>query len=383
MNVWRWLGLSLFLLGALCFVSSTRFDAVAAVQDKGKDKDKDTGKDKDKDKAGKDKDKDKDKDKGTKDKDKDKDKGKEIAQPIKGGEDLKFMAFDPKGKEFFTEQTTETEQTMTVQGQKVIQKQKQTFVIKWTPKDKAGDNFVVEQRIVGVDMKIDIGGNTISYDSRQKNPKNPMTDFFEALMKPDAVLTFKIKPDLTVDSIDGRDKFVNNLININPQMQGLLKAILSDEALKKMAEPTWWAFPPGGKLPAKDGTWTRDSVLNLGPIGTYTTKFTFTNKSATGGKDTIGVKTKLEYAAPQEKTGLPFTIQKADLKSDNGEGEAVFDRTKGRFDSSKIKMTLTGKITIEVGNMTTDVDLNQTQNSSSITRDDLPADWKSASGGKQ
>jgi len=381
MNLWRWLGASLFLLGAFCLVSAARLPVYAGGKDKDKtEKEKDKGKDKDaKDKDAKDKDakgaKDKDaKDKDAKDKDKDKDKGeKKVTPPVVGGETLPFLAFDPKGKPFFQEQATETKQTMTVMGQKVEQKQDQTFLIQWTPGDLKGKNYVVKQKIVGVKMNIDIGGNKISFDSTAKNPKNPMTDFFEALMKEE--LTFNVTPELTVESVEGRDKFVKNLIDINPQMQGLLKAILSDAALKKMAEPTWWAYPKDGKV-SKDLTWNKDATLELGPIGNYKTDFAFTYVGQEKGMDKIGIKTKLTYSAPQDKTGLPFVIQKAELKGDNGTGEALFDRVKGRFQSTKMEMDLNGKITIDVGNMTTEVTLDQKQKASSTTFDAMPDNWK-------
>jgi hypothetical protein len=369
MNAWRWLGLSLFLLGALCFISTAKFPVLAGGKDKDKDKD---AKVKDKDA------KDKDKDAKDKDKDKDKEKDKKVVPPPPAGDKLEFKAFT--GKPFFTEQTTKTKQVMQVMGQKVNQNQEQTFMIQWTPEDKDKDgNYVVKQQIVGVKMKIDIGGNNISYDSTLNNAKNPMTDFFEALMKKESVLTFTITPDLQVKSIEGRDKFIKSLIDINPQMQNLLKAILSEDALKKMAEPTWWAYPKDGVLPAKDATWTKSATLALGPIGNYKTDFTFTNKGEAAGKVDIGIKTKLEYTAPTEKAGLPFVITKAELKGENGEGKAIFDRQKGRFESTSLTMKLSGKISIDVGNMNTDVELNQDQDSTSITRDTLPTEWEKKS----
>src|SRR5436309_319249 len=43
-----------------------------------------------------------------------------------------FKGFDEVNKSFWQEMTTETNQTMTVQGQQVKQDQKQTFWVKWT-----------------------------------------------------------------------------------------------------------------------------------------------------------------------------------------------------------------------------------------------------------
>src|SRR6266516_1543414 len=117
MNLWRWLGVSLFVLGALCLVTTAKLPVYAA-QDK--------------------------KDEGKKDEAK-KDAGKK-------------------------------DETKKDEGKKDEQKQEQTFMIQWTPLDMDKDNnYVVKQKIVGVKMKIDIGGNNIAYDSTAKNPKNPMT----------------------------------------------------------------------------------------------------------------------------------------------------------------------------------------------------------------
>lgn len=386
MNLWRYLGISLFLVGTLCFISTTKLPVFAGGQEKDK---KDAVKDKDKkddtkDKAAKkddtkdkkdDKTKTKQEEKKQEEKKQEEKKQEPKVESKKGGESLPFTAFDPKSKPFYQVQTTNTTQKLKVMNQDVDQKQEQTFVIKWTPKEMKGDNYVVEQQIEGVKMKIDIGGNVISYDSNAKgNPKNPMTDFFEQLTK--HKLTFTInKNTLKVDKIEGREEFIKGLSDINPQMKGLLNAILSDKALVKMAEPTWYAYPEGGTVD-KGQTWKKESNLDLGPIGNYKTDFTFTYKGQEGSKDKIEIKTALSYTAPTEKVGLPFIIQKANLSSESGSGEAIFDRSKGRFESTKLNMKLSGQLTIEVGNMTTTVDLNQTQEATSVTRDDNPWEKK-------
>src|SRR5262249_25673529 len=190
-------------------------------------------------------------------------------QEAKGSGDVwVWKAFDPKAKPFYQKLVTKTDQKMTVMNQEINQKQEQTFYIKWTPKEMKDKNWVASQQIVGVVMKIDIGGNVISFSSLDaKQPNNPMTDFFNALMKLDLTLT--IDPTtMEVKSIDGREEFIKKLSETNPQMQSLLKSILSEGALKQMAEPTWGAFPPNGDFNKKN--WKRTSTLDLGPIGIYT-----------------------------------------------------------------------------------------------------------------
>lgn len=280
-----------------------------------------------------------------------------------------WKAFE-KGKTFYQTLTTKTEQTMKVQGQEVKQNQEQTFLVSWTGLEAKEGTFAVQQKILAVKMKIDIGGVQINYDSDDKaQPNNPMTDFFKKLLEADLKLTID-KATMKVTDITGHDDLIKKLGVTNPQMEPLLQKILSKEALKEMAEPTWGAFPTAAVTKGKD--WKTKSKLNLGPIGIYETDYTYTYE----GPDKLGEKIKvaaaLTYGVPTEKTGLPFTIKSASLKSTEGAGAAYFDKAKGRFASSTIRMKLTGTLDIEVGGMSTAVELNQDQTATSESFDNDP-----------
>jgi hypothetical protein len=372
MNVWRWLGLFFFLAAVTCMVG-TRLPAFAGDKDK-KVETKDKKAD-EKDKKAETKDKkadDKDKKPETKDKKAD-DKDKKPEPPKGSNGAPKFTAFGPKSPVFYQEVTTKTVQDMKVMGQDVQQTQEQTFYIKWTPAkdlDKQG-NYVVEQQVVAIKMKIDIGGNKIAFDSTlpaAKQPKNPMTDFFKALM--DQKLTFTITPAMVVTEIGGREAFIKSLSETNPAIKTLLDTIMSDAALKKMAEPTWWAVPQ--KTTAGE-SWPGESKLDLGPIGIYDTTFKFTYEGKTNNLDTVKINADLKYTAPpKDKTGLPFTIKDATLSGSSESGEALFNRDKGRIESSKLVMKIKGDLKIEVGNVVTEINLEQKQTSSTQTFDKLP-----------
>ena len=209
-----------------------------------------------------------------------------------------WKGFD-NDKPFWQEMTTETNQTMTVQGQQVKQDQKQTFWVMWTVKEKGTNTWKVEYKIVGVKMNIQIGGNNISYDSTDlKNPppNNPLTDFFKALVGSDFTLTVTNDPKtgLTVSDIDQSklDAFVNKLSAANEQLKPLLKSILDKEAIKQMSNPTFAAFPKSDADWTK-GSWEYKVLLSMGPIGSYNTTYTYTK-----GKDSnkIDVKAKITVA---------------------------------------------------------------------------------------
>jgi len=281
-----------------------------------------------------------------------------------------FKAFDPGAPVFYQIQKTDTTQTMTVMNQEVTQKQSQTFYISWTSKSEKDKDFVVVQKIIGVKLNIDIGGNKINYDSTsedQAKQNNPMTDFFNALKTLE--LTFTIDPKtLAIKKVEGGEKLIEKLSESTPPMKALLKNILSDEAIKQMAQPTWGAIPTSPKKVGE--TWNSEDIkLNLGAIGSYDTKFTYKLEAPDAKKsgfDKITVTPKLTYKAPTDKSGaqLPFEIlSNSTLTSveDGSKGEVFFNREKGRIDSSNITMKLEGNLVIKVGTVETTVKMKQDQ----------------------
>jgi len=317
---------------------------------------------------------DKDKDKGKKDKDAPKD-------PTKVTLAWKFE----KDKTFYQTMTTKTKQTMKVMSNDVTQNQEQTFYFSWKWLKDEGGKWEIEQKILGVKMDIDIGGSPIKYDSTapaSNNTSNPLSEFFKALVGSTFKLTLDPKT-LKITKIEGRDEFLKKLVTANKQMQPLLEKILSDEALREMAEPTFAVI--SNDAVEKGKTWKKDSKLDMGPIGTYKNEYTYTYE----GPDTatkfekIKVDTKLTYSPPEKADGvggLPFKIKSADLTSKNAKGTILFDKDKGRVAKTDMSLDLAGKLKIEIGGQPTDVELSQTQTTSVSTSDTNPVDVKPAPG---
>src|SRR5262249_30887615 len=119
--------------------------------------------------------------------------------------------------------------------------------------------------------------------------------------------------------------------------------------------------------------WSRESRLDMGPIGAYDTTYNYTYTGKSGSLANIDVVANLKYAAPKDtkKDGLPFKILKAELTG-KGNGVVHFDEDKGRVNDSKLDMKVEGKLTIEIGGMTTDVELTQTQVAELKTYDSDP-----------
>lgn len=282
-----------------------------------------------------------------------------------------------KSKPFYQEMTTKTEQKMKVLGMDVGQTQEQTFFFSWTPVEQDKDkNWVIRQKIEGVRMKIDVGGNPINYDStKENNGNNPLADFFKAIVGAEFTLT--LGPDGKVTKIVGREDFLKKLILAHQQMEPLLTQILSDEALKQMADPAFAAVP--NKTVKKGESWERKSTLNMGPIGTYdsTFKYTFEGPDAKEkALHVVKVENTLLYKPPDSQaTGgaaLPFKIKSADLKVSDAGGQVLIDPAKGRPVTSTMHMKLGGKLNIEISGQATEVDLTQTQETTVRTTDENP-----------
>lgn len=281
------------------------------------------------------------------------------------GDKQSFSLTLEKGKPFYEEMTTTVSQQIKVQGQDLNQKQEQGFVFEWTPEKQDGDRWTLKQKVVGVKMKIDISNNPIEYDSSNKNTAgaagNPgLTDFFKNLEGSEFTVILNTK-DNKVEKVEGKDEFVKKLAGGNTQLEGLLKKILTDEAVKQMTDPTFGLLPASPK--AVNESWESKSSLNLGPIGSYDVTYKFTYKAKDKDEDKIEVVPTLTYKAPTDTAdGLLFRIKGGDLKSTSTTpGVIKYNPKTGRITEANIKIELQGTLQVTIGGTDTTVELRQSQ----------------------
>ncbi|MCI0701777.1 MAG: DUF6263 family protein [Planctomycetia bacterium] len=315
-----------------------------------------------------------------------------------GAQDRKFdLKFKDKDKlvPFYQEMKTDVTQIIQVQGQPLTQNQKSTFWFQWTPlseeKAKEGNEeytrWKVKQKIEGLKMEIDISGNQIVYDSTKADTTgsagNPgLLEFFKNLK--DAEFTVTLGKNYKVEKVDEEDKkkFIAKLSAGSAQMESLLKKVMTDEALKEMADPTYKLFPPDGAAKKKGDKWERKTMLPLGPVGTYelTYKFTYAEPDKDGARkdmDKIEVETFITYAAPKENPeGLLFRIKDGSkLVTDTSgtppgnKGVIYYDPKNQRIDYAEIKIKLKGELIVTIGGTDTKAELTQEQKTVIQTKD--------------
>jgi hypothetical protein len=291
---------------------------------------------------------------------------------------LKFKNEKGEFVPFYQEMTTEVTQQIKVQGQDLAQQQKSQFFYQWTPikeepVEEGMEKFsrvTLKQRIEGLKMNIDISGNPINYDSTQPaqpgSAGNPgLVDFFKNLK--DLELTVVLGKNYKVEKVDGKNEFIAKLGAGSGQMDQLLKKVMTEDALKEMADPTYKLLPDGPKK--KDDKWERKTTLNLGPIGSYELTYKFTHMGTeTQGEykdmDKIQVEAVIQYTAPKDTTDpLLFRIKEGStLKTEpKSEGVVYYDPKNQRIAFARLELKLKGDLTVVIGGADTKVELTQQQ----------------------
>jgi hypothetical protein len=281
-----------------------------------------------------------------------------------------------KDQAFYQKMETKVTQVIKVQGQDLTQNQSSTFFFKWTPEKQEGEKWTLKQKVEGLIMSIDISGNPIVYDSTKKDAAgssgNPgLMDFFKNLEGTEFTVVWNEKT-AKVESVGGKDELVKKLGSGSQQMDSLLKKIMTDDAVKQMADPTYGLMPDQPK--GVNETWEKKQTLGLGPIGSYEITYKFTHKGKDPTQkdfDRIEVNTSLKYNPPTENTeGLLFKIKAGTLTSENPEpGVILYNPKVGRIEKATIKLKLKGELTVTIGQTDTKVELSQEQTTTIETSD--------------
>jgi RNA polymerase sigma factor (sigma-70 family) len=273
------------------------------------------------------------------------------------------------GRPFYQEMTTETEQTMTVMGNDVHQKQKQTFFFRWTPVRRDGDKHELEQRVERVAVEIEIGGSKISFDStRDQTSANPLATFYKALVGSRFQVT--LDKEYQVQKIEGRDKLVMRLAAADKELEKVVRQVLSEDALRRTAESPFAGLPVG---PVRKGdSWTRKRKLDLPSGVVYEATYRYTYEGREGKLDRVAIKLERIQVSGQADKDLTFRIGRSGLRPLDGSGVLLFDREKGRTVLLDSTWTLGGRLQIEIGGKEAVVNLKQREKITVRTTDTLP-----------
>jgi len=267
-----------------------------------------------------------------------------------------------KGKTFYQEMVINTDQKLTLMGNDIPIKNKQTIITSWTPEKQDKDkNWVVAEKILAMKMDIEMLGQKISYDSTKNAGPPALVD----AMKPIIGAEFKatISPEMKTLKVDGYQEFLDKLGDADPKVKQMMASTFSEDTLKQSSDALFALVPA---KPVKKGeSWMEKSTVPLGALGKLTVERKFTYEGKSGALDKIIMDSKLDKHEPADpKAGglaLPFRLKKLDLKKTTATGTIYFDAAKGRLDSADQTVKLEGSMTVEAQGMEATFDLVQTQ----------------------
>jgi hypothetical protein len=273
-----------------------------------------------------------------------------------------------KGQPFYQEMTTETNQTMIVMNDVVKQTQKQTFRFRWTPLRQAGGDWILQTKVEGVKMDIDIAGQKIQFDSTQeKEAPGPLADWCKSLVG--AKFQVTLDDEGKVREVGGDDALRGELTAANPALAVVIDQVLGKAALRKWAEQSLDGLPDE---PVRPGDcWTSSRRLRMDPLGEYRVKLRYTYQGPEGRLERIKVESTLQWQPfVGSGTDLPFQVKKG-LVAGRGRGTILFDRDRGRVARKELSWEIDGKLTVGIGKQETEVSISQTQ-STTVQSSDRP-----------
>jgi RNA polymerase sigma factor (sigma-70 family) len=265
-----------------------------------------------------------------------------------------------KDRPFYQEVTTTTRQVMKVLGNDVGQSQQQTFYFRWTPTERAPDNgWVLTQRVEGVKLSTDIGGSKITFDSTADgNAPSVLGDFYKSLVGSEFRVTLDQR--YRVRQVEGADAFIKKALPVSPDVRTGWAEVVSVDALRRTAEPSFPALPPG---PVRRGdSWVRKDDVDLGPLGRYRATHVYTYEGRDGRLDRITLETTLKDRRVRgAESRLPFEVTGGNLERASGTGTILFDREAGRVVRLESELELEGQLDISTGGQKVGVNLHQRQ----------------------
>jgi hypothetical protein len=247
------------------------------------------------------------------------------------------------GDTFYAKTTTNLEQTIVAMGNNIDQKQDQTTVHRYKVLAADKDGYKLEQTILQAVTESNLPG--VDFADLGKKMKG-------------AVFTITMNDKFKVTKMEGVADLAKKLGDDNPILKQVLAGIMNEEVLKRTVEDV---FGSGPDKPVKVGdTWKQDETFPLGPIGEMAVKMSYKLEKSKDGVEEIAFTGDAKYSPPKEAAeGLPFTISKADLKTDKFAGTTLFDSKAGRTKETKAEMNMSGSMTVKVGEAEIGMDLKQ------------------------
>jgi len=259
-----------------------------------------------------------------------------------------------EGDVFYNKTAVTMDQSFEVAGMSIDQKIEMKTVLRFRVKSAKSNATVVDMTFL--ENKIDAQG---------------LPGFNIGNKLKDVTFTATLDDKMKVTKLEGYDKFLEAITEGDESQKKMMKAMMPETTIRQSFGQTFMIAPD--KPVAVGDKWDRSDKMSLGPLGNVETKSAFKLDSVKGDVATISMKGDLTFKAGEGgDAGLPFKIEKADLKAENFAGTHKFDMKAGRLTESKMEMEMGGTMTIAAAGMTVDAKMKQKMTTTGVVTDKNP-----------
>jgi hypothetical protein len=250
-----------------------------------------------------------------------------------------------EGDTFYVVQDTKMQQSMSFMGQDIDMNIKTQSVLRYRVKKVQKNATVVEMTFLRQKMEMD-GPVPV-----------PGADFGEKLKN--LTFTFTVDDKWNVVKFEGYDKFLEAIAGEDPMLATMLRTVLPESVVKQSFGQTF-SLAPDKPLAVGD-TWQRKEKMSLGPLGSFEVNTRYKLDEVRGSLARLSIAGDMKWSGGDDGMApkLPFKISEANIRTDKFDGFVTFDLTKGRLESSQMKMNLKGTLTLAIADQKVEMDIKQ------------------------
>jgi hypothetical protein len=262
-----------------------------------------------------------------------------------------------EGEVLLVERVATRKQAVTVKGTVRAEERRNTSVLAVRFKAKTADAFVLDVKYESIKFAVTpVGG-----------AKTPIEDAAPAV-RLGSNLTVTITPQGKLLKLDGFDAFIAKLAGKDSAHEKMLKAMLSEDAVRADLEDVFSFLPE--RPVAKGAQWKHVATEPVPPFGSFKAALDYMLTEQQGDECTLACAIKLAYRPPSGD-GDFLRVLKGGLTKSEGKGTILFDAKKGRPIRSEKDIHLRGELVVESFGKRTPLDftIDSTWRMRTFTRD--------------
>ena len=233
------------------------------------------------------------------------------------------------GQTLYQQRITDSTYVSKSQGQTITTQSRAVMDFTWTPLKQEGQDWVIEQKIIGYQEAIDVNGRK----------RTGSRDVRAAIIGSTFQLT--VTPDMKVTRIEGYKEYLEKVLaTFPPAYRPMAERTFNENSVREVVDPLCLTAP-NRQVKAGD-TWACAQTVDLGPNGTW--------KAACTYRVEVKAKDLVEIALTPEFQFVSFDragLKDVKLKVNRASGTMMFDPHAGRVEAARLKLEMSGSFTVE------------------------------------